>query len=107
MRLRLKKAGNGRYQKFLPAYRIPALLFRIFVRDAEIGLTPYKPVQITVSLPVSDSDGTQLEGLKIYAFNATTITGYNAKTETNGQVNHVRPDDDYPFRGGRAKYDGV
>lgn len=51
-----------------------------------------------VLVTVEDTDGTPKAGLKVYAFNGTTYTGYNATTNTNGHVTFTLPQGNYRFR---------
>jgi YD repeat-containing protein len=59
-----------------------------------VGITVTNPVTVTVH----DTDGTPKTGLKVYAFNGTTYTGYNATTNANGQVTLTLPQGNYRFR---------
>ncbi|MCB0117703.1 MAG: carboxypeptidase regulatory-like domain-containing protein, partial [Anaerolineales bacterium] len=57
---------------------------------------------VTVSIPltisVQTADGTPQTGVKVYAFNGTTYTGYNAITNASGQVTMTLPLGSYRFR---------
>lgn len=63
---------------------------------------------ITVSLPtvvtVKDSDGALQSGIKVYAFDGTTYTNFNATTDANGQAAFTLPPGNYRFR---ADYNGT
>ena len=54
----------------------------------------------TVTLPVTvvDTDDLPQSGLKVYAFNGVTYTGYNATTNANGQAVFTLPLGSYRFR---------
>jgi RHS repeat-associated protein len=58
------------------------------------GITVTNPVAVTVR----DTDGDAKPGTKVYAFNGTTYTGYNATTDANGQVALTLPLGNYRFR---------
>jgi RHS repeat-associated protein len=64
--------------------------------------------QITVTssttVTVLDTDGTAKAGLKVYAFNDSTYTGYHATTDANGQATLTLPIGSYRFR---ADYNGT
>lgn len=51
-----------------------------------------------VVVSVQNTDGTPQAGLKVYAFNGTTYTGYSATTNSNGQVALTLPLGSYRFR---------
>ncbi len=57
-----------------------------------------------VSVTVQDTDGAPKSGLKVYAFDGTTYTGYNKTTDTSGQVAFTLPEGSYRFR---ADYNGT
>jgi len=58
--------------------------------------------QVTVTngllVSVSDTDGLPRPGLKVYAFNGSTYTGFNSTTNANGQVTFTLPEGSYRFR---------
>ncbi|HRJ57435.1 MAG TPA: carboxypeptidase regulatory-like domain-containing protein [Anaerolineales bacterium] len=58
------------------------------------GVTVTNPVTVTVT----DTDGAPKPGLKVYAFDGTTYTGYNATTNSSGQVTMPLPLGNYRFR---------
>jgi RHS repeat-associated protein len=51
-----------------------------------------------VTITVQDTDGLAKEGLKVYAFNGTTYTGYNGTTDASGSVTLTLPQGNYRFR---------
>jgi hypothetical protein len=51
-----------------------------------------------VTVTVLDTAAAPQAGLKVYAFNGTTYTGYNATTNANGQAAFALPDGSYRFR---------
>ncbi len=51
-----------------------------------------------VLVTVEDTDGTPETGLKVYAYNGTTYTGFSATTNANGQVTLTLPQGSYRFR---------
>ena len=53
---------------------------------------------------VQDTDGVAKPGLKVYVFNSTTYTGFNATTNAAGQVTFTLPQGSYRFR---ADYNGT
>ncbi len=59
-------------------------------------------VQVTVTngllVSVLDTDGLPRPGLKVYAFNGSTYTGFNSTTNANGQVTFTLPEGSYRFR---------
>jgi len=57
-----------------------------------------------ILVTVQDTGGTVKAGLKVYAFNGTTYTGYTGVTDTNGQVILTLPQGSYRFR---ADYNGT
>ncbi|MGD8456603.1 MAG: RHS repeat-associated core domain-containing protein [Anaerolineales bacterium] len=58
------------------------------------SVTVTKPVTVTVL----DTDTTIQVGLKVYAFDGATYTGYNGTTNEYGQVVFTLPQGDYRFR---------
>jgi RHS repeat-associated protein len=57
-----------------------------------------------VLVTVTDTDDAPQAGLKVYAFDGATYTGYNATTDANGQVVFTLPHGSYRFR---ADYNGT
>ena len=55
-------------------------------------------VTSSVQVTVQDTDGAPKAGLKVYAFNGTTYSGYSATTDANGQVTLTLPQGSYRFR---------
>jgi RHS repeat-associated protein len=51
-----------------------------------------------VSVSVQDTDGLAQEGLKVYAFDGPTYTGFNATTDSTGIVTFTLPLGHYRFR---------
>jgi len=49
-------------------------------------------------LTVMDTDGTAKAGLKVYAFNGNTYTGFSGTTDANGRAMLNLPDGSYRFR---------
>ena len=64
------------------------------------GVTVTKPVIVSVV----DTDGAPKEGLKVYAFDGDTYTGYSGTTGASGEVSFTLPEGDYRFR---ADYNGT
>lgn len=66
------------------------------------GIPGCDNVSITVTngvlVTVEDTDGTPKTGLKVYAYNGTTYTGFSATTNANGQVTLTLPQGSYRFR---------
>ena len=60
----------------------------------EVTLTIPQPVLVSVQ----DSAGLPKAGLKVYAFDGTTYTNFNATTDLNGQVTLRLPQGNYRFR---------
>ena len=58
------------------------------------SITVTKPMTLTVQ----DTDGTLQSGLKVYAYNATTYTGYSGTTNASGQAVFTLPQGSYRFR---------
>jgi RHS repeat-associated protein len=58
--------------------------------------------EITVTIPVvisvADTDGTYVEGVKVYAFDGETYTGYSDTTGPAGEVSLTLPATEYRFR---------
>jgi len=63
-------------------------------------------IAVTVPITVTVQDGNSLpkSGIKVYAFNGTTYTGYNQITNANGQVVFTLPIGNYRFR---ADYNNI
>jgi hypothetical protein len=59
-----------------------------------VAITVTKPVIVTVL----NTDNASQAGLKVYAYNGATYTGYSATTNTNGQVTLTLPFGSYRFR---------
>lgn len=61
-----------------------------------------KTIQVVVTKPITvtvqDTDGAAQAGLKVYAFNGTTYTGYSGTTDASGQVTLTLPQGSYRFR---------
>jgi uncharacterized repeat protein (TIGR01451 family) len=53
---------------------------------------------VPVAVTVADTDGQVEPGLKVYAFDETTYTGYNKTTDASGVVTFTLPLGDYRFR---------
>jgi YD repeat-containing protein len=53
---------------------------------------------IPVVVAVQDTNGTPESGLRVYAFDGTTYTGYNKTTDANGYVTFTLPLGNYRFR---------
>jgi len=57
---------------------------------------------ITVTIPltvtVTDTNGTSMEGLPVYTFDEETYTNVNATTDENGEVEFTLPEGSYRFR---------
>jgi RHS repeat-associated protein len=51
-----------------------------------------------VEIQVNDSTGAPAAGLKVYAFNGATYTGFNSTTDDNGRAQMYLPDGSYRFR---------
>jgi hypothetical protein len=58
----------------------------------------------SVTATILDTDGAPKSGLKVYAFNGTTYTGYSGTTDTSGHVLFTLPLGSYRFR---ADYNGT
>jgi len=57
---------------------------------------------IPVVVTVEDSGGSPQAGLKVYAFDGTTYTGYNDTTDSSGEVTFTLPEGSYRFRADKA-----
>jgi RHS repeat-associated protein len=57
---------------------------------------------IPVIVTVADTGGTPESGLKVYAFDGTTYTGYNKTTDGSGQATFTLPEGDYRFRADKS-----
>jgi hypothetical protein len=57
-----------------------------------------------VTLTVQTADGTPQSGIKVYAFNGTTYTGYSITTNASGQGTFTLQQGSYRFR---ADYNGA
>ncbi len=55
-------------------------------------------VTLGVTVSVADTGGAPKAGLKVYAFNGATYTGYNGTTNESGQVTFTLPQGSYRFR---------
>jgi hypothetical protein len=60
--------------------------------------TPTFSVTVTLPVTVLNTDAVPQPGLKVYAFNDVTYTGYNITTNTNGQAVFTLPLGSYRFR---------
>ena len=57
-------------------------------------------VAVSQAIPVTvhDTEGTPMAGLKVYAFDGASYTGYNKTTDTNGETEFTLPEGNYRFR---------
>jgi len=76
------------------------------VNQCEVPICSDASVTVTNGLLVivQDTDGTAKEGLKVYAFNGSTYSGYSSTTDADGQAAFTLPQGSYRFR---ADLDGT